>query len=247
MDTKKTGKKVVSFIGKYFKQAGKKTAVVGVSGGLDSAVTLALCCRALGKKNVIAVLLPSSSNSKKDRKDAKRLAKKLGVKTVHSDIEPALYTFGWLSENRIGRANLSARIRMAVLYSLAHKYEGLVVGTGNKSELMLGYFTKHGDGGADLFPLGGLYKTEVKQLAARIGIPKRILSKPPSPALWKGQTAEGELGFSYEEADKVLRAIEKRTPLPVLRRKFGKKQADAICQRMRENRHKRLPAPVCKF
>jgi len=247
MDTKKAGKKVVSFIRKYFKQAGKKMAVVGVSGGLDSALTLVLCVRALGRQNVLAVLLPSSSNSKKDQKDAKKLAKKLKVKTVHSDIEPALYTFGWLSENRIGRANLSARIRMAVLYSLAHKYDGLVVGTGNKSELLLGYFTKHGDGGADILPIGGLYKTEVKQLAARVGIPKRILAKPPSPALWVGQTAEGELGFSYEEADKILRALEKRTPLPVLRRKFGKKQADAVCQHMRANKHKTLLAPICKF
>ena len=193
------------------------------------------------------MLLPSPSTPKADFNDAKRLAKRLGVRMISSNIEPALYSFGWLSEDRMGRANLSSRIRMSVLYSLAHKYNGLVVGTGDKSEFMLGYFTKHGDGGADIFPLAGLYKSEVRKLALHLGIPARIAHKPPSPALWKGQTAEKELGFSYEEADGILRGIEKKTPLPVLRKKFGKKTVNAVFLRMKQNRHKLLPAPVCKI
>ncbi len=247
MESGAAAKKITAFIRSYFKSAGKKTAVVGLSGGIDSAAALALCCRALGKKGTLAVLLPSGSTPKADFNDAKRLAKKLGVRMISSNIEPALYSFGWLSESRMGRANLASRIRMAVLYALAHKYNGLAVGTGDKSEFLLGYFTKHGDGGADIFPLAGLYKSDVRKLALRLGIPERIARKPPSPALWKGQTAERELGFSYEKADGILKGLEKKMPVPVLRRKFGKKTVDAVLLRMKQNRHKLLPAPICKF
>ncbi len=247
MDALTAEKKAVSFIRAYFRKSGRKMAVLGLSGGLDSAVALALCVRALGAKNTIAAILPSDSTPKADLRDALGLAKRLNVRVIKSNIEPALYAFGWLSENTMGRANLSARVRMAVLYSLAHKYNGLVVGTGNKSELLLGYFTKHGDGAADLFPLAGLYKTEVKRLGAHLRLPKRMLGKPPSPALWGGQTAEKELGFSYEEADGILMGLEKRTPVAALCRKFSKKTVQSVLRLMRQNRHKLFPAPICKM
>ena len=136
---------------------------------------------------------------------------------------------------------------MSILYSIAQKENGLVVGTGDKSEFMLGYFTKHGDGGADLFPIGGLYKTEVRELAAYLGVPEGIISKPSSPALWAGQTAEKELGFTYEIADAILAGIEKKQSRTSLSKKFGKKAVDAIFRRMAQNRHKLAPAPICKF
>ena len=245
MDAAKSEKKIAAFIRGYFNSAKKRAAIVGLSGGLDSAVTLALCARALGKKRVIAAILPSDATPKADIADAKAFARKLGVRAVFSNIEPAIGAFGSLSSNRLSRANLSARIRMATLYSIAQRENGLVVGTGDKSELMLGYFTKYGDGGADLLPIGGLYKTEVRALARHLGIPSKIADKPPSPTLWKGQTAESELGFSYAVADEVLFAIEQGKSKAVLEKKFGKKTVRAILLRMEKNRHKLLPAPIC--
>ncbi len=247
MDAKIAEKKIISFISSYFKSCGKKTAIVGLSGGLDSAATLALCVRALGKKNVLASLLPSSSTPARDILDARLLAKKFGVKTVSAPIGQILGSFGSFTSSKLSSANLSARIRMAILYSLAQKQNGLVVGTGDKSEFMLGYFTKHGDGGADLFPLADLYKTEVRKLAISLGVPSAMANKPPSPALWKGQTAEAELGFSYEAADEILRAIESGQPRTSMEKKFGKKTVSAILTRMEKNRHKLLPAPVCRI
>jgi len=221
--------------------------VLGLSGGLDSAAALALSVRALGKRNVTAVLLPSASTPKRDLLDAQSLAKKLGVKTISISISPILLSFSSIASAKISRANLSARVRMAILYSIAQKKNALVVGTGDKSELMLGYFTKYGDGGADLLPIGGLYKTEVRALGAHLGLPKSILEKPSSPALWKGQTAEGELGFTYEIADRILAAIEKGENKSAMEKKFGKKTVRAILSRMEKNAHKLLPAPVCNF
>lgn len=247
MGFKKTETRAVRFIRGYFAKAKRKTAIVGLSGGLDSAVVLSLCVRALGSKRVLAVLLPSDSTPKADLKDAHSLAKKLGVRRLSSNIGPAIDVFGELGAGRLLRANLSARIRMAILYSIAQKENGLVVGTGDKSEFLLGYFTKHGDGGADLFPIGGLYKTQVRELAAHLGVPAQIISKPSSPALWSGQTAEKELGFSYETADAILSGIEKRQSRAALEKKYGKKTAGAIFARMAANRHKIVPAPICKF
>lgn len=239
--------KIVQFIRGYFREAGRKTAVVGVSGGLDSAVVLALCAKALGRQNVIAAFLPSKNTPAQDMKDARQLAKKFGTRTVSFNIEPVLRACGKLGGGRLARANFSARMRMAVLYSIAGRKSGLVVGTGDRSELMLGYFTKHGDGGADLFPIAGLYKTEVRGLARHLGLPAGIAGKPSSPNLWKGHTAEGEMGFSYETADGILKGIEKSVPKKALERKFGKKAVFSVLKRIKENAHKRLPAPVCRI
>ena len=247
MEMQKAEKKTVSFIRTHFRAAGMKTAVVGLSGGLDSSVTLALCVRALGPKNALGVLMPSFHTPAVDMRDAGRLARKLRVKTICISINPVLRSFGKLSASRLSRANLSARVRMAILYSIARERNGLVVGTGDKSEFLLGYFTKYGDGGADLFPIGGIYKTEARILARHLGIPAGIISKPSSPALWEGHTAEGELGFSYETADGILRAVEKGEKKQSLIRKFGKKAVASVLSRMEKNRHKLLPAPVCKF
>jgi NAD+ synthase len=247
MREKDAAAKAERFIRGYFASAKKRTAVLGLSGGLDSAATLALCVRALGAKRVLPVILPSDSTPENDVRDAKALAGRLGLLALVSNIEPALDSFGQLSEGRLSRANLSARVRMAILYSIAQRENGLVVGTGDKSEFALGYFTKHGDGGADLFPIGGLYKTEVKKLGSFLKLPASILSKPPSPALWKGQTAESELGFSYEEADAIIAGVEKGVRRKSLEKKFGKKTVAAVIRRMEASRHKNLPAPICRF
>ena len=247
MKPKKARRKILRFIRDCFRSSGKKTAVVGLSGGLDSAATLSLCVRALGRKNTLAVLLPSASTPADDLADAEDLCSKLGIRMVKFEIEPIISAFRELSSSNLLRANLSARVRMAILYSLAQRKNGLVAGTGDKSEFLLGYFTKHGDGGADLFPIGGLYKTEVRELGRLLGLPQAVLRKPPSPALWLGQTAEEELGFSYQEADAILKAIGKGAKRSALVKKFDKKTVEKILLRMKANRHKLLPAPVCKI
>lgn len=240
-------KRIIEFIRGYFRSAGKRTAIVGLSGGLDSAATLALCVKALGKKRVLAAILPSASTPADDLGDASDLASKLGVRVVEFELEPVISSFRELASGNLARANVSARVRMIILYSLASRENGLVIGTSDKSELLLGYFTKHGDGGADLLPIGGLYKTDVRKLALALGVPERIASKPPSPALWLGQTAEGELGFSYEVADKILAAIEKGAQKKQLEGKFGKKLVASVLSRIEKNRHKSLPAPFCRI
>lgn len=238
-------KKAISFIRLYFKAAKRKLAVVGISGGLDSAATLALCVRALGRENVVAVLLPSSSTPKEDVADARALARQFKVEKIEFPIDGVLASFGRFSKGRLIRANLSSRIRMAILYSIANSRNGLVVGSSDKSELLLGYFTKYGDGAADLFPLGGFYKTQVRQIAIHLGVPRKIAFKPPSPALWKGQTAQKELGFSYEAADPILQDIEKGKSQAFLARKYGKRLVKRILSMIGKNRHKQLPAPIC--
>ena len=241
---KETARRAVVFIRSYFNKAKKRKAIVGISGGLDSAVTAALCCRALGEKNVIGVLLPSASTPNIDMFDALLLSKKLRISCRTIPIEGALRLFAPILKSRLLHANFCARMRMAILYSVAQKENGLVVGTGDKSEMMLGYFTKYGDGGADLFPLGGMYKTQVRTLAEHLGIPPQIIKKPSSPALYPGQTAEGELGFTYDNADRILLGIEKGESKASLCKKFGKKTVLAIILRMEKNRHKLLPAPI---
>ncbi len=240
-------RKIISFIRAYFRKAGKKTAIVGLSGGLDSAVTLALCSRALGKGKVVAVLMPSSSTPPIDLRDAKAFAKQAGATAISFPIERIIKSFGYLAQSRLGRANISARVRMASIYAMARQHGCLVVGTGDKSEFLLGYFTKYGDGGADLFPIGALYKTEVRALGARLGVPASILEKPPSPALWKGQTAESELGVPYPIADAVLSRLESGESKGSLSRAYGKAAVSKIISRMEKNRHKLVAAPICKI
>jgi len=190
-------------------EAGKRGGVVGVSGGVDSAVAAVLTARALGAENTLLLVLPSAATPREDIEDAMRVAEVAGVPERNIeviDIEPLLRSF----DERLGsmtpveRGNVAARIRMIILHQRGYRRGYLVVGSGDKSELLIGYFTKYGDGGVDVMPLGSLYKTWVRQLALHLGIPERIALKPSSPRLWPGQTAEGELGLSYEVIDEVL-------------------------------------------
>jgi NAD+ synthase len=191
------------------RQAGAEGYVVGLSGGIDSACTAALCRRAAGR-NTLGALMPCHSHPE-DAEMAQLAARTFHLETVTVDLGPtydALLAALPSQLSDMSKANIKPRLRMATLYALAAQHNYLVAGTGNKSELMVGYFTKYGDGGVDLEPLGGLYKTEVRALAQELGVPQAIIDRPPSAGLWEGQTDEEEMGITYEQLDAALAAIE---------------------------------------
>lgn len=207
MDYKKETEKIVNFIQEYFQKAGFTKAVLGISGGLDSAVVCALLVKALGKENVYGYSLPCGEQH--DILDAEKVAKKYGINYSTLNIEPAVESLKdviqYDTEDLISEGNLKARVRMTVLYDLSAFNNALVVGTGNKTELQLGYFTHYGDGACAFEPIGHLYKTQVKELAKYLGVPQSIIDKSPSAGLWDQQTDEQELGATYEEIDKHLK------------------------------------------
>lgn len=176
-------------------------AFIGISGGIDSAVTAALCAQAFSRDNVFGILMPYGSQP--DIQDSRDIVKLLGIKSFEVDIKPIVDSFNDFG-NQFVKANLMARTRMAVLYSYANFHGGLVMGTTNKSELSVGYFTKHGDGACDVEVIANLYKSEVFKLAKCIKIPQKFIDKKPSAGLWVGQTDEGEMGFTYKDLDKYL-------------------------------------------
>ena len=188
--------------------AGRCGAVVGLSGGIDSSVVAALCKRALGD-SVVGVILPCESPPG-DEDDALLVAEALSIERLTVRLDDALGALrSALPEaSRVAEANLKPRLRMAALYHVAAARSYLVAGTGNRTEIRIGYFTKWGDGAADFEPIGGLYKHEVRALAGELGIPASIMGKPPSAGLWDGQTDEGEIGISYDQLDRALAVIE---------------------------------------
>lgn len=191
--------------------SGCKGIVVGLSGGVDSAVAATFCCRAIGGEKVLGLSLPASVSNPADIKDAAALCKQIGVKHRVVSIEPMLEGFRTMpefNESSYLLGNLMARIRMAVLYYHANRDQKIVCGTSNRSEYMLGYCTKFGDNAADLQPLLHLYKTEVYDYAQELGIPESIIKKAPSAGLWEGQRDEEEIGLSYREIDHSLQALE---------------------------------------
>ncbi|MFH1256372.1 MAG: NAD+ synthase [Candidatus Diapherotrites archaeon] len=244
MNAENTWKKLVKKTKNFFRKAGKKKAVLGLSGGIDSALALLVLKEALGAKNVFVLLMPEKGLTKEaNMADAKKLAEKLGVKFKEIEISAILKPFKQLpwKQSRIAKANLKARSRMQVLYSYANSFNALVVGTGNKTELCLGYFTKHGDGACDVLPLGDLWKTEVRVLAKFKKLPETFLEKAPSAELFKGQTDEGEIGASYAEMDAALELlVEKRlSRQKILAAGVSGKTLSLVEKKMKESEHKR--------
>jgi NAD+ synthase len=199
-------KRIVYFIRKEMEKAGFEKAVIGLSGGLDSSTVFLLAVEALGGENIIALSLPYKTSDPKNVEDAKELASSAGAKWELIDITPQIdaYFQSHPTDNIVQKGNKMARERMSILYDISYFHKALVLGTGNKTEWLLGYTTRWGDSACDLAPILDLYKTQVRQLARAIGVPEKIIRKVPTAELWPGQTDEGELGFTYEEVDRLL-------------------------------------------
>lgn len=209
-------KVIEDFIKTYVEVSGASGVVIGLSGGVDSAVVAVLCQRSLGKERVKCLFLPDRATPKIDAKHKDMLVKKFDLDCKEIEITDLVKSISERSPekpDKIALANVKARLRMLFLYEYANATKGIVCGTSNKSELLIGYFTKYGDGGTDILPIGDLYKTQVFQLARHIGIPKEIIKKPPSAGLWRGQTDEKEIGISYDILDQILYGLELKLPL----------------------------------
>jgi NAD+ synthase len=206
---------ITGFVRSQLAQTGFSRLVVGLSGGVDSATTAFVAARAAGPENVLGVRMPYRASSAESESDALSVVEALGCPTERVDISPmvdpmlALIT-GDAAATRVRRGNVMARQRMIVLYDRSAAFDGLVVGTSNKTEALLGYGTLHGDMAAAIQPIGDLYKSQLRAVAECLGVPERILAKPPSADLWPGQTDEDELGATYDELDRILYALVDR-------------------------------------
>jgi NAD+ synthase len=249
MDSKKTFAKIVKGTKDYFKKAGCKKAVFGLSGGIDSALAAFILEKALGPENVFALFMPYEVNdSRQDLRDALKVAAKTKIGFCVFPIKKICDRFNetvWMP-NRLAKANLRARARMMVLYSFANSQNALVVGTSNRTELLLGYSTKYGDSACDIMPLASLYKGEIRELAKWLGTPKEIIRKKPTAGLWRGQTDEGEIGVKYEVIDEILKGhFDNGDSIKLLEKKFGKKAVSKVLLRAKKNEHKgKLPFAV---
>jgi len=239
--------KIAAFIKSKVSESGANGTVIGLSGGIDSTLTAYLTVSALGPEKVMGLLLPEKGvTPKQDIDDALEIAKALGIEYKLIEISQVLDSFSSIipafdNTAKTANGNLKARTRMCILYYHANLMNRMVVGTGNKTELLLGYFTKYGDGGVDIEPIGGLYKTQVRELSRYMGIPAKMIEKTPTAGLWPGQTDESELGVSYEMADQILTMlVDEKKKISDINRKFPPEIVDALAARISSNTHKRM-------
>jgi NAD+ synthase len=251
IDTDLVQKVITGFIRSEINRVGYSRAVVNLSGGIDSAVSFVLAVQALGPQNVLAIRLPYKSSSGDSLEHALMLIDQFGSPSVTIPItemvDPLIACDPEMSAVRKG--NIMARIRMVAAYDQSEAFKGLVVGTGNKTEILLGYTTLYGDSACALNPIGDLYKTQVRQLAHALNVPEVIINKPPTADLWAGQTDEGELGFTYEEVDKLLYLLvdQRYRPEECIEAGFSEKFVHTVIERIRRNQFKRIQPPVAKL
>lgn len=248
----KTVEKVtVNFIRDAIYKNGFKNGILGVSGGIDSAVILALTQRALGSENTFGLLMPYKLSSEESLTDGKAICEQLNVSYEIIDISPSVdaYFDRFPTENKMLLGNKCARERMSVLYDFSARKNALVVGTSNKSEILIGYSTIYGDSAAAFLPIGDLYKTQVFALARHLGVPGSIVNKKPSADLWQDQTDEGEIGITYKELDEILyQMIDlRKTDAEIIGMGFNRTTIDKIKKMIGSTQYKRTMPPVCKL
>ncbi len=251
LDLVEAKRKIIGFIQDEVAKSRTDGVVLGLSGGIDSAVTAYLSVEAMGSRRVMGLILPDLRvTPEEDVTDAKTIASELGIEMSLIDIAPIHNAFAKnLRSNRLAEGNLRARIRMTILYYYANSANRLVVGTGDRSELLIGYFTKFGDGGVDILPIADLYKTEVRRLAETLGLSRRIISKRSSPRLWPGHEAEDELGLSYDVVDSVFKLyFDRKLGVKAVssRLKLEVSKIQNLVSRYHETKHKREMPPICK-
>ena len=197
---------LTEFISREVASAGFERGILALSGGVDSSLVAFLSTEALGADNMTALYLPYKTSNPANERDARAVAEILGIELIKIDITPQidLYFQSFPEADRLRRANKMARERMSIIYDHSARLKAMVIGTSNKTEILLGYGTIYGDMACGINPVGDLYKTQIRQLARYVGVPERIITKPPTADLWPGQTDEGELGFTYDEVDRLL-------------------------------------------
>ena len=242
---------LTNFIRSEVTRVGYSRAVIGLSGGIDSALSYALAVESLGKENVLAVRMPYRSSSADSLEHAEMLIEQFESPSetveITDMVEPMFAQDPGMSKQRKG--NIMARQRMIVLYDCSEVFKGLVIGTSNKTEILLGYSTLWGDMASALNPIGDLYKTQIRQLARALEVPSMIIDKPPSADLWMGQTDEGELGFTYEQVDKLLYLLvdQRYSVQDCIEEGFDEKFVYLVVNRMRRNQFKRMMPPIAKL
>jgi NAD+ synthase len=235
---------IAGWLRDYAERAGAEGFVLGLSGGVDSACVAALCVRAVGKRRVLALWLPCHSSTE-DAEMAELVATSMGLKLLSVDLATAydaLVAALPAGTPDLARANVKPRLRMIAWYALAQARGYLVAGGGNKTEIQIGYFTKYGDAGVDLLPLGDLYKWQVRELARELGIPQPVIERAPTAGLWPGQTDEGEIGITYTELDAALEAMESGNPKGIEPELLGRVK----CM-VERTTHKRALPPICRL
>jgi NAD+ synthase len=242
---------IIEFIRLEVSRAQSHGVVLGLSGGVDSSVAVSLATKALGNQKVLGLILPDKKVSEqKDICDAVDIAKLLDIKYQIIDITEIKQKYiDLLPVEKIPLGNLTARIRMTLLYYYANLYNKLVLGTSDKSEMMIGYFTKFGDGASDLLPLADVYKTQVRKLGTYLNVPQTILLKKSTPSLWRNQTAENEIGMEYEKIDNILKYIEENNSSisnkDLVKKGLNKKDVEFIQNLVLKNIHKKKLPKIC--
>jgi NAD+ synthase len=244
LDYGKVAKKITRFISSQVKSRKKNGIVIGLSGGIDSSVCVILACRALTSHSIIGLSMPEKHvTPQKDLQNVRSLAKELKIRYKEINIERGKkFLLNSPVKDKLAGGNFSARIRMSLLYYYAATNNLLVLGTADKSELMIGYFTKFGDAAADIFPIGELYKSQVRLLGKELQVPEQILQQPSSPGFWKGQLAEKEIGVPYGEIDRILESY--------LRNRwntgeFSQRKIKLVTDMIKKNQHKKDDTPIC--
>jgi NAD+ synthase len=244
-------KVICGFIREELGKAGFSRGILGLSGGIDSAVCAALAARALGPENVVGLIMPYGRYCPEDIRDAKDLARLLGIKSPLIDIAPMVDAYFALqpTDNQTLRGNKMARERMSILYDHSAREKALILGTSNKTELLIGYGTIHGDLACAINPMGDLYKTQVRQLAEHLGLPAIIRTKVPTAGLWPGQTDEGEIGITYEELDQILiRLVDQRRSVEeVVGQGSPRDKVERIVRLIKHSEFKRRMPPIVKL
>ncbi len=242
---------LTGFIKSEINRVGFTRAVVGLSGGINSALSCVLAAEALGPENVLAVRMPYKSSSPESLEHAQMVIEQFKVQSetveITGMVDALISRDPEMSKTRKG--NIMARARMIVLYDQSEVFKGLVVGTGNKTEILLGYTTLWGDSASALNPIGDLYKAQIRQLSRALGIPSAIVDKPPSADLWAGQTDENELGFTYEDVDKLLYLLvdHRYSPEECIEVGFDPTFVETVVTRIRRNQFKRMLPPIAKL